>query len=756
VARDGEKAHNAISGGTQQGPVLQGRDFINPTFVTHQAASAPVARAQLPRLVTGFTGRETELAQLAGLLDSTEDAEAVVVSAVAGLAGIGKTALAIQAGHAAHEAGWFPGGMLFIDLHGYDEAPVRPGQALDSLLRALGIPGEHIPPGVEDRAGLYRSVMAQIAEPVLVIADNASSEAQVQLLLPGPGPHRVIVTSRHTLAGLAARLMDVTVLDERAGVALLDRVLRAARLDDDRINADPKSAERLAGICGGLPLALRIAGALLAADPAMMAAELAEELADEIGRLKALRYDDGGGTSAPSVTASFELSYRQLDTAASQVFRLLPVSPGPDISTTAIAVLAGWPTGKARKAVGRLVRAHLIEGASGAAGRWRMHDLLHLYARQLSDANADSDEREQAQDRLLGYYLSTADVADAHLRALPGGKVPAGFTDRDDALTWLDAERPSLVTAVVLAANTGRDRVAMELPLRLGVYLSWRRRFDDWVTVLTISRDAAQRRGSRVDEATALAHLGVALGEVRRFEEAIAACQDAVAIFQKTGDRQGKGKALNNLGLALAQVKRFEEAIAAYQDAATMYRETGDRRGEGKALNNLGLALAEVKRFEEAITAYQETAAIFREAGDRHREGVALNNLGLALVKVKRFEEAIAAYQDAAAIDRETGDRHGEGMALNNLGLALRDVQRFEEAIAAYQDAATILRETGDRYREGVALSNLGVALADVRRFEEAITTYQDTAAIFREAGDRHREGMALNNIEKARAAQEK
>ena len=178
---------NTISGGTQYGPVLQGGQFINPTFITGRAAAAPVALAQLPPLVTGFTGREAELAQVAGLLDPAADEGAVVVSAVAGLAGVGKTALAIHAGHAARKAGWFPGGVLFIDLHGYDQAPVQPGQALDALLRALGIPGEHIPDGTEQRAALYRSALAQVVEPVLIIADNASAEAQVRPLLPGPG-----------------------------------------------------------------------------------------------------------------------------------------------------------------------------------------------------------------------------------------------------------------------------------------------------------------------------------------------------------------------------------------------------------------------------------------------------------------------------------------------------------------------------------------------------------------------------------------
>ena len=237
--------------------------------------------------------------------------------------------------------------------------------------------------------------------------------------------------------------------------------------------------------------------------------------------------------------------------------------------------------------IGRLARAHLVEPASGA-GRWRMHDLLRLYARELSDAEAAADEREQARDRLLDYYLTNARAADDHLRALPGAQVPAGFAGRDDALAWLDAERPNLVAAVALAAGTGRDQVAMDLPLRLSEYLFWRRRFDDWIAVLQISRDAAHRQGSRVSEAVALNNLGVALREVRRFEEAITACQDAAAIYRETGDRHSEGMALNNLGVALREVRRFEEAITAHQDAAAIYRETGDRHGEGMALNNLG------------------------------------------------------------------------------------------------------------------------------------------------------------------------
>ncbi len=649
----GGETSSSVGGGSFSGPVLQGRDFTNTTFITQQASAAPVALAQLPPLSTGFTGRDREVAQVARLLDPAGDAGAVVVSAVAGLAGVGKTTLAVHAAHAAREAGWFSGGVLFIDLHGYDDKPVQPGQTLDALLRALGVPGEHVPEGAEARAALYRSVLAQVTDPVLIIADNASAEAQVRPLLPGPGPHQVIVTSRHTLAGLGARLLDVTVLDQGAAVQLLDTVLRAARPDDDRISGDLAAAGRLAGACGGLPLALQITAALLVADPLLSAAELAAGIGHEVLRLEALRYDDGGGTGASSVAAAFELSYRQLDEEAATLFRLLPAAPGSDVSTEAAAELAGWPASRARAVIGRLARAHLVEPA-GVRGRWRMHDLLGLYARQVREGAPG--EREEAFGRLLAWYRRYAEAADAHLRARAGIPVPAEFTGRDDALGWLDAERPSLVAAVAVAAAAGRTQEAMRLPLSLSEYLAWRRRFDDWLAVLAVSRDSARQLNDKGREACALNNLGSALQEVRRFEEAISALQGAAAIFRETCDRHGEGSALTNLGLALVEVRRFEEAVSAHQDAAAIFRETGDRHGEGLALNNLGIALQQVRRFEEAISAHQDAIAIDRETGDRHGEGIALNNLGLALVEVRRFEEAVSAHQDAAAIFQETSE----------------------------------------------------------------------------------------------------
>ena len=416
-------------------------------------------------------------------------------------------------------------------------------------------------------------------------------------------------------------------------------------------------------------------------------------------------------------------------TDAARLFRLLPVDPGPDVSTEAAAALAAWPPGQTRTVFGQLAKAHLVEAGIGATGRWRMHDLLRLYACQITDT--DAGEREQAIDRLLSYYVNHTSAADAHLRALAGSSPAMKFKDRNEALAWLDMERPNLIAAVAMAAATGRDEIAVSLPTVLSQYLSWRRRFDDLLAVLTISRDSAHRQGKRANEVVALNNLGAALQQVGRFEEAISALQDAAAIYRDTGDRHGEGMALTNLGAALQEVVgRFEEAINALQDAAAIYRETNDRHGEGIALDNLGIALQKVKRSEEAVSAHREARVFFEETGDRHSEGMALNNLGNALRQLGRFEEAVSAYREARVIFEETGDRHSEGMALGNLGAALLKVGRFEEAVSAFQNGAAIYRETGDQYSEGSALGNLGAALHQVKRFEEAISAYQDGATI--------------------------
>jgi hypothetical protein len=424
-------------------------------------AAVSAAVVQLPPLITGFTDRDNEISMMLSMLDPAQTAIPAMVSAVAGLPGVGKTALAVAVGHDAWQRGWFRGGVLFIDLHGYDSQRVEAGQALDALLRALGVPTEDIPSGTEERAALYRSVLAKIRDPVLVIADNASSETQVRPLLPGPGPHKVVVTSRHTLAGLDARLVEVMVLDEATAISLLDAALRSARPEDDRISSDPEAASRLARICGGLPLALQIAATQLRANPALSANELADEIAAE--RSPPLSYNDSDPL-LPSVEAAFELSYGQLDGTSARVFRLLALIDD-DISTDAAAVLADLPVDDVRRMLYGLARAHLVEVAPGGTGRWRMHDLVRLYAKKLSDAQADADGREEARDRLLR-YLNTADHSSAQPEPARYGPEPVG---RDFYTTTDSVGYAAYAEAIARAIQHKETKP----PLTIGIKGSW-------------------------------------------------------------------------------------------------------------------------------------------------------------------------------------------------------------------------------------------------------------------------------------------
>jgi tetratricopeptide (TPR) repeat protein len=354
---------------------------------------------------------------------------------------------------------------------------------------------------------------------------------------------------------------------------------------------------------------------------------------------------------------------------ASRVFWLLEVHPGPDVSAAAVAALADLPVSDADDVLEDLVQARLVGTTSGSGERWRICSPARQYAQRLSDARADADESEQARDRMIDYYLLTAEAADERLRGLPATPAPNEFSERNGALAWLDAERLCLVAMVRMAADTGREQAAMSLPLLMAQYLGFRGRFNELIAVTSIGLEAARHLGDRTAEGEALTNMGLALSGVRRFTEAICAHQDAEAIFRETGDRLREGAAQNNLGLALHGLNRNDEAVRAHQEAAAIFREIGDRRGYGKALNNLGLALHGLDQNGEAIRAHQEAATIFREAGYKQDEASAVANLGNTLRDVGLSKEASAAYQRAAEIFHNTGDHRSELTARQSLQL---------------------------------------------------------------------------------------
>ena len=773
MAAGGGETRNTISGGFFFSYVIQGR------YITVQLPlEISPALSGLPSGSPAFTGRDTGLRILLEVLapraggggelaaPSAAPAPTVAVAAVGGLPGVGKTELAIQAARAALDRGWFPGGVLFVDMFGYD--PVRslgPGQALEGFLRALAVPGEHIPPGTQDRARLYVSVLAAYAREgrrILVVIDNATTYEQVKPLLPAEPADAAIVTSRDTLALLGARLLNLDTLTPEDAAQMLNLNLRVAQPLDTRVTDHPGDTACIAQLCGGLPMALWIIAALLSENPDRPLKEMADDLDDERTRLDELSHPDA------SVRAAFGLSYQRLEPDPARLFRLLAINPGPEISTQATAVLADIDQTAAHRGLEALARAHLIDRGS-SYGQWRMHDLLRLYAQELGDEQADADGREQALDRLLAYYASMTETANVHLTR-PDVAMPDSFAGPDGTLAWLDAEQSNLVDAVRVAAATQRHQVAYRLAVALGDYLAWRSRIDDWGETADIGLNAARSLGDRHSEAWALNNRGQALQAVRRFDQAIIDHRDAAAIFHKTGERHSEGRALHNLGTALAEVRRLDEAIAAYLQDLEICRETADRQGEAVTLDSLGKARREANQLDQAIACSKDAAAIFQETGDRHGEGMALNSLAAALTvravtndpgmhrdfidvveasakSRELLDKAIAFAQDAVAILGETGDRYNQGMAWITLSVALYRADRFDEVISCSQHAADILGKAGERHGQGMALLNLAAGLVRVGRVDETITADQNAAAIFHQTGDRHREGETLLSL---------
>ena len=712
----GEGTHNEISGGVFFGAVLQGEQIT-----AHLPVPVIPALSGLPSRSPGFTGRDEVLDALLAELDpASAPGFGGPACAIAGLAGVGKTELAAQAAHVALGNGWFPGGVLFTDLYGYDEARrVEPGKALDGLLRALGMPAEHIPPETQDRARLYTSVLATFAEQgqrILVVLDNASSASQVRPLLPTDEKTGVVVTSRHTLATLNALLIELEILRPPDAVELLELAVRRGHgTEDPRFFEERGEAAQVVKWCGYLPLALRIVAALLAENPTRPLAKMSADLAREHSRLDELRYEE------LSVRAAFHLSYRQLNREQSQVFRLLPVNPGPDLATEAAVALAGGEERVAHRVLESLARAHLVQHD---AERWRMHDLVRVYASELADPS-DAPAHEVALDRLLSYYLKIVGEADATMRALHGD---SHFHKATEALAWLDMEQANLVAAVTSAAQraTGdriRSFLVTALASGLDAYLRRRRRFDDAAAVAQ-SALAMVRQEPDLREEQILDQLGLTQWELGRADEAISTYDRAAEIRQQRPPpftdsaadsvlrfrMYEEAKADNNRGLALRSMGRPEEAADAFVRAVALFERSGHQLQAGLALGNLGLTMMDVGHYEGAVTALEQDVAICREHGDRHSEGAALNSLGTALMLNRRFGDAIAAHQEAASIFCECDDHHHEGAALNSLGIALQQAQRYDVAIAAHQLAAELLQETGDPQSAAQALATLAAA----------------------------------------------
>lgn len=640
---------------------------------------------QLPPDVAEFTGREHELAVLRALLPGTAGGleSAVVISAIDGQPGIGKSALAI---HLAHElAPRFSDGVLYANLRGVGPYRLKPLQVLCEFLRSLGMPDERLPTELDAAVAQFRSVLA--ARQVLVVLDNAADAAQIRPLLPTSARCAALVTSRTQLADLnGARPLTLDLLGLGEAVALL-----AWFAGPDRVNEDPEAAEAIARQCGLLPLALRIVGARLRARPGWPSRAMSARLADAHHRLDELQVGD------LAVRSSFLESYRALAAPDARLFRLLALLDGPDASADVAAALAGGSLAGAKASLERLAGAQLIE--TPAPGRYRFHDLMRLFARE-QVAVEDPPARTAALERAVRWYLRRARDADVLLRPASlrdrQGDGGIAFADRSAALAWLEAELANLVAAARQAADQAPAplaEVAWQLLVALRRFLDLRRRWTEWQAVAQAALRAAQGSADQAAVALALKELGVVHGQYERFHEAANCFEQALGIARQLGDRDTEERIQNNLGLAYAGQGRYQDAIRCFRRSQWILRQAGDRHGEGESLNNLAEMYAKQYRYAEAIRCYRRSLGIFEQLGDQ--EAKTLNNLGLVYHKQGRHREAIECFERVLPICRQLGDRWEEAAALWRLGMAIAVTRNPDAAQPLWTQALGIFENLG-------------------------------------------------------------
>jgi DNA-binding SARP family transcriptional activator/tetratricopeptide (TPR) repeat protein len=653
------------------------------------------APRQLPAPPRSFTGRSDELAQLDAALTPAGGPPAVVVSALSGTAGIGKTALAL---HWAHRvAGQFPDGQLYVNLRGFEPtgSAMDPAEAVRGFLHALHVPPHRIPPSVDAQAALYRSQLTD--KQILVVLDNARDAEQVRPLLPGSSRCLVVVTSRNQLTSLAATdgaqpvTLDLLPVDEA-------RHLLAGRLGADRLAAEPDAVHDIIASCAGLPLALAIVAARAAAHPHFPLTAVARELRDANDRLDALADTD----PATDIRAALSSSYRTLTPAATRLFRLLGLHPGPDLAAPAAASLAGVPIGQARLLLAELARANLV--TEHAPGRFTFHDLLRAYAARLVRTHDTEDERHVAVQRVLDHYVHTAHAAtrllDPHrdpITAVPAraGVIPERLTAYGQAMAWFTAERPVLLAAIDQAAASGFDTHTWQLAWTLTTFLQRRGYWHDFAATQHAALEAARRLADRPGQAHAHRVLAGAYTSLGRLDDAHTHLRHALDLHGALGDHTGQAYAHQNLARVFELQARHREALDHAVRALDLYRRAGHRAGQARALNAVGWYHARNGDHQRALSCCQQALGLFRELGNQLGEANTWDSLGFAHHHLGQYAEAIDCYLRAVDLFRELGDSYQEAATLTNLGDTHQAAGDPAPARDAWRLAITIFDELG-------------------------------------------------------------
>ncbi len=721
----------------------------DPGLQLRASRPAPPQPAQLPPDVADFTGREGLVAHLERVVGVAggQSSTGAMVAAVSGKPGVGKTALVGRVAHRLRDR--FPDGQLYAHLRGIQTRPLEPAGVLGDWLRVLGVEPNAVPNGIDARSALFRGHLAD--RRMLVVLDDAGSEAQVRPLLPaGPGC-AVLVTSRRRLVGLeAARFVELDVLGEEESLELLARVGGSKRVADE-----PEAARAIATHCGHLPLAIRIAGSRLVTRGHLSLGQLATRLSHERGRLDELAAGD------LEVRASLSLSYDRLDEHGRRALRLLGSLPGSDFAPWLAAAVLDASVSHATDTLETLVDRQLLDvWGHDEAGqvRYRFHDLLRAYARERLEADEAPASRQAALGRAQGACLTLAEQAAGRLSSSvtsgflppPRGKTPRwqipepGVSEAlvSDPLARFAAERAVLVANIEAAASEPGD-AAWELTSYLAGFFEAGAHADDWRRALDAALAAARRDGDHHGERVTLVGLGNLHVYEGRYDEAIACLAASLPELPRAGCRAGEALALRGLGHAYWAQGRAAAAVRCQSHCLTLVRALGEERAESSALHGLAVAEANLGRLREAEAHFVSSLHIRRAVGDRRGEAGTLHGLGIVHREMGDPDRAAQDFEASLAIGSEIGDRFKKAYGVNGLGTARRDQGRLDEAASLFEQALELFADLSYRRGEAHARHNLGTVAHGQGRLTEAHARLQHGLDSYQALGDRRGAAMA-------------
>jgi tetratricopeptide (TPR) repeat protein len=712
------------------GYVAQWRQALRVVDGETQAVAQVRVQDTLPQDLAGFTGRAGELDRLRGVLGDGESC------AIEGMAGVGKTRLAVHAGHLLARDGRFDR-VLFVNLRGFypdpTQPPADPAAVLDGFLRLLGVPGHTLPHDLRALTAMYRERLRGTR--TLVVLDNACSADQVRSLLPHSPSSLALITSRRRLTdltGVTHLAVDVFTLEEA-------RRLLARAAPNVPTGPDPDAATRMAGRCGYLPLALGLVAGHIRGIPGWTLTDHADRLDERHGQR---RLDT-------SVELALDLSYKGLPAARQRLLRLLSLHPGQDVDAHAAAALAGADLPAAREQLARLCAEHLLHQAGH--GRYGFHDLVRTFAMTRAGDEDPPPERQTALTRLFDYYLAgTATAMDTLYPAESDfrPRVPAAGTpvpeliDPDAARAWLDIERPTLVAVAAHAAAHGWPAHTTRLSSILYRHLIAAHRTEA-LAIHGHAADAAKRTGDTVGEADAVTNLAIVHMRLGRYRDASEYLRRSLTLCRRNGDTFAQARVLINLSNVEHRLGRYRSALDFGRQALAVYREIGDQTGQAAALIVFGVVEERLGRYRSAADHLEQALDLLRLLGNDDGEAHALMNLGEVEVRLTRYEAATEHLDQALTRCRELGHRDGEAEALNGLGVLHRHLGRPARSAELHRQALDIFRDIGDRDGEVLSLNGLAETAYAAGDATDALAHHTEAAAIAVDIGDRDQQARA-------------